>query len=197
MSDYTFNEKQIAARLARLEITGQVAFVLSCVERLLPNYRAFQREHQWGDADVLSRAISLGWEWLSGEAVPEQVLSNAGIACEQQAPDTEDFQSRTVSPALDAAMSASALMALIQTQDTDKAVETATLCRDTVDMFVQELENMPANSSDLESRIRLHPLMQAELKRQDDDLAALEAGVDPQQLATGWRSPEVSNIGLS
>ena len=46
-----------------------------------------------------------------------------------------------------------------------------------VDMYVQELENMPANAPDLESRIRLHVMMQQELERQEDDLSALEAGI--------------------
>ena len=197
MSDYTYDETQIAARLGRLDHRRQVAFALSCAERMQPNYGAFHRDHHWGDATVLRAGIDLGWRWLDGESVDADALSQIGAACEQQAPDTEEFQSRTVSPALDAAIAVSAVIALIKTREVAKAVEAASLSRDTVDMFVQELENMPPDAPNLEDRIRLHSLMQAELERQSSDLAALESGIDLGQLAAAWKAPTVSNIGLS
>ena len=192
---FSFDVNQIATRLSRLDHRRQVAFTLSCAERMQPSYRAFQREHLWGDAMVLQAAMDLGWRWLDGDSVDADILSQFGTACEEQAPDTEDFQS-LVSPALDAAIAASAVMKLIETQDVEKAVEVASLSRDTVDMFVQELDQMPANAPDLEDQIRLHPLMQTELKKQSDDLTALESGGDIRQLSAGWRSVAVSNIGL-
>lgn len=197
MTSYTFDETQLASRLERLNHRQQVAFALSCAERMHPNYGVFQREHQWGDATVLREGIDIGWRWLEGEPVTADTLSKIGAACEQQAPDTEDFQSRTVSPALDAAMAVAAVMALIESQDVEKAVEIASLSRDTVDMFVQELEKMPANAPDLEDQIRQHPLMQAELERQSNDLASIESGNDIRQLSVGWKSQAVSNIGFS
>jgi uncharacterized protein YjaG (DUF416 family) len=196
MLNYTFDESQIAMRLKALDHIHQVAFALSCAERMLPNYKAFQRENKWGKLEVLRSGIDNAWQWLDGKRIPAGELSKIGSSCEEQAPDTEDFQS-FVSPALDAALAVAAVLALIQTQDVYRAVEVVSLSRDTVDMFVQELENMPPNAPDLEERIRLHPLMQAELELQHNDLAALEAGIDLAQLSARWKSPTVSNIGLS
>ena len=197
MSNYRFDETQIASRLGQLDHRSRVAFALSCVERMLPNYRAFQREHHWGDVETILRGIECGWAWVQGTKNADINLVDIAVTCEEQAPDTEDFQSRYVSPALDAATATAALMELIRTADVAKAVEVASLSRDTVDMFVQEIESMPANSPDIEERIRLHPLMQAELERQNRDLDLLEAGANIDDLAAKWRSPAVSNIGLS
>lgn len=197
MSEYYFDETKIASRLKQLDHRSQVAFALSCVERMLPNYRAFQREHGWGNVQALIQGVEFAWKWIDGLIIPSARLSEVGAACYEQAPDTEDFQSQFVSPALDAATATTVLLDLIQTGDSAKALEIASLSRDTVDMFVQELEEMQANSPSLEEQIRLHPLMQAELERQNGDLDALEAGANIGELKLKWKSPTISNIGLS
>lgn len=197
MKEMTFDEPQLAERLRRVGHKRQVAFALSCAERLLPNFIAFQRASSWGDANVLRQSLDWAWRWLEGSAVDEEVWVRSAAACERQAPDTEEFQSGAVSPALDAAVAVTAVICLIQTADVDKAVDVAALARDTVDMFVQELENMPVADPQREDRIRLHSLMQAELTRQDSDLSRLESGVELDKLSGDWRAPKLSNIGLS
>lgn len=197
MPDYHFDEAKIASRLEQLNHPNKVAFALSCVERMLPNYRVFQREHNWGDIEEILRGIEYGWAWLDGVQNKDIDVAEITMACENQAPDTEDFDSLYVSSALDAATATAALMELVRTDDVAKAVEVAGLSRDTVDMYVQEFESMPADAPDIEERIRLHPLMQAELERQNRDLDLLEAGANFTDLAAKWRSPAVSNIGLS
>lgn len=197
MPDETYNESEIAMQLSQLDHRRQVAFALSCAERLMLNYRVFEREHKWGNFNVLREGLDFAWDWLAGIDLDLKRLSELSATCEAQAPDTEEFQSRFVSSALDAANAVVAVLALIQTEDPSKAVEVGCLSRDTVDMYVQELENMPANSLDLEERIQLHPLMQIEILRQKQDISELGMGLDLIDAAEKWKNPEVSNIGLS
>ena len=59
-------------------------------------------------------------------------------------------------------------------KDIEHALEAASLARDSVDMYVQEELNGDV-SKDLETLILEHPLMQAELARQNEDINFLQA----------------------
>ena len=197
MKNESYNEEEVGSQLRHLSRESQVAFALSCCERMFPNYHAFQQHHGWGDANVLRSGIDYGWSWLTGGGVEAgKGAEDLRNACESQAPDTEDFPSIYVSPALDAASAVTLLLDLIRDGDSTLAVDIATLSRDTVDMYVQELEQMPANSPGLEDRIRLHPLMQVEIERQYNDIEQLSLGVTPAEAKQKWRMPELGSIGL-
>ena len=193
----TFDEDDLLERLSRCDQKGLVTFALACAERLLPNYRRFSREHGWGNVQPLREALDLAWAWLDNGSIDAAVAAELCDACEAQAPNTEDFDSLYVSPALDAANAAVAVARLLVEPVVETAVEVATFARDTVDMYVQEIEGMPANSADLEERIRLHPMMQRELSDQREALEAAISGMTVQQAADRWRSPAQSNIELS
>jgi uncharacterized protein YjaG (DUF416 family) len=132
---------------------------------------------------------------LRGETEPAN-LAGLRTACNVAAPDTEDFDSLLVSPALDAANVASLLLDLLITDAVEKAAEVACLACDTVDMYVQELDEMPPGAPDLEERITLHPLMQAEIARQLEDLETLSGGWQEGELRRRWHSPMRSNIDI-
>jgi Protein of unknown function (DUF416) len=85
----------------------------------------------------------------------------------------------------------------IKDGDPASAVTVSTPSRDTVDMYVQELEQMPTSTQDLEERIRLHPLMQNEIERQYSDLEQLSLGLTTAEARRKWYMPELSNIGLN
>lgn len=191
-----FDEVSLMERLSRLEKRGWVVFSLACTERMLPNYRRFAIDHNWGDVQPLIAALDSGWTWLERGQVDEVSLQDILGACQVQAPNTEDFDSVYVSPALDAACAAEGVVRLLLESDPRFVLEIATLAVDTVDMYVQELEGMTPESSDLEERIRLHPLMQAELLNQRSILEAIDRGVSFSEAVGRWRRPDLSNIGL-
>jgi uncharacterized protein YjaG (DUF416 family) len=193
----TFDETELLKRLSDCDRKGLVIFALSCAERLLPNYLRFTHEHGWGDIRPLRKALDLAWTWLESGNIDADEVSRLRDACEEQAPNTEEFDSLYVSPALDAANAAADVARLLIEPDVETAVEIATFARDTVDMYVQELEGMPANAADLEERIRLHPMMQRELTNQREALAAAVTGIEIPLAAEQWRSPDQSNIDLS
>jgi uncharacterized protein YjaG (DUF416 family) len=193
----TFDEDELLERLSECDQKGLVTFALACAERLLPNYLKFAREHSWGDIQPLRATLDHAWAWLDNGRIDVEAAAQLRESCEEQAPNTEDFDSLYVSPALDAANAAANVARLLVEPDAETAVEVATFARDTVDMYVQELEGMPTNSADLEERIRLHPMMQRELSDQREALDAAISGTAAQEAAVRWRSPARSNIDLS
>jgi len=169
----TFDEDRLRQSLSRLDPWKRVAFMALCCERMVPNYDRFTADSGFGDSQVLRHGIDAAWSWLESNRVPDD-LGTVRARVEQQAPDTETFSSPFTSAALDAAnVVASVLDAVSQPEGAD-AVEVASLARDTVDLYVQEIENLDPNDRGLEEAIRRHPLMQAELRRQREDLAYLE-----------------------
>lgn len=192
----TFDEDLLLEQLSGCDQKGLLTFALSCAERLFPNYLRFSLEHGWGDSQHLRDALDIAWEWLHSGRLDMVAAEQLRESCEKQAPNTEDFDSLYVSPALDAANAAANVAKLLVEPNAEIAVEVATYARDTVDMYVQELEAIPANTFDLEERIRLHPMMQRELVNQREALDTALSGIAFQQAVERWRSPDKSNIDL-
>ena len=192
-----FDIEFLRVRLSRCDSAGLATFALSCAERMLPNYYRFSREQNWGDSGVLRRVLDFGWTWLGSRTMEELPTAEMQARCLEQAPNTEDFVSLYVSPALDAANAVAAVIELLREPSVDIAIEVATYGRDTVDMYVQELENMAANDPNLEEQISHHPMMQRELANQRDAIEAIQSGITPQAAANRWRAPGLSSIDLN
>ena len=194
-----FNPDDLRSKIDRLSHRGRIAFLLSCAERLTPNYAAFSKHHGWGDVDALQQALDLGWRYLSGQKVDADEVHCCLTRCETATPDTEDFESEYVSSGLDAAVCCVFVLELLLQDDLQKVVEGASLARDTVDMYIRELEPLDPQDPALEEKIFRHPLMQRELQRQRKDVELLTeielTGDDIEDLSRRWRDPPVSNIG--
>jgi uncharacterized protein len=194
-----FNPADLRTKLDRLSPRGRIVFLLSCAERLAPNYSAFSTHHGWGDAGALQQALELGWRYLFGQKVDAGEVHRCLARCEAATPDTEDFDSEYVSSGLDAIVCCAFVLELLIEDNSQKVVEGASLARDTVDMHIQEAESLHPQDPALEEKIFRHPLMQRELQRQREDLEMLTqidlAGDDIEELSRRWRDPPVSNIG--
>lgn len=200
MEESAFDPEHIRTLANKLSREGKLAFALSCSERLYPNYLAFASQSGWGQPQVIRHSLDFGWRVLEGVPVDIDELVRLRRIVREAAPETGDFDSMLVSPALDAASVAELLLNIIEADNADDVVQIAALCRDTVDMYVQELENMSPAAPDIEERILKHPLMQQELRRQNNDINELSAlSSSPELIATfaeRWRWPARSNIGI-
>jgi uncharacterized protein YjaG (DUF416 family) len=170
-----FDEKALLSSLKDLGFPRSVAFAASCCERMLPNYIAFKRQERWGDASPLQEALDLIWSCLTANRTSRSQVRRLLKAIDKVTPDTEDFETILVSSALDACTGLSRTLSCILRPDLEKVVEVATFARDTVDMYVQELEEIEPNAADLEARVLRHPLLQRELRKQQHDLIQLRA----------------------
>ncbi len=193
-----FTEGSVRQALNDLSDKGRLAFALSCAERLWPNYLAFKREAGWGDPVALRRALDLAWASLDGAEPSASSIALARKQVREAEPETEDFDTILVSSALDAAASAGLVLQVLEAADPAAVVEIASLCRDTVAMFVQDREHIAAAAANLEDQIYDHRLMQAEMQRQHDDLAELASFSGTQrevaELRAKWRTPEKGSI---
>ena len=169
-----FDRDFLAKELSTLPKTHRLAFTASCAERLFPNYVAFSRETNWGDAKVLREALDEVWKILSRQVVEKERIAKLMALCDQITPDTEVFDSIYASLALDAANAVYTMLMCVTDCTVQKAVEVASYVRDTVDMYVQELEDLDYNDPHFEKKILQHPLMAKELKKQRGDLSVLK-----------------------
>ena len=189
-----YDEDDVRSRLSGLDHKCLVLFGLFVAERLLPNYLLFSKEQSWGDLDTLRAGLDIVWSWLETQQADDAEVESMIEQCESLAPDPGEFDSLYVSAALDAAIATKNALQLVVDGDIELAVENGSFGRDTVDLYVQEIERMPPNTSDLEERIRLHPLMQREINAQFGAIQAIAAGVSVVEAKHQWRSSQKSNL---
>ncbi|MFN8583033.1 MAG: DUF416 family protein [Gemmatimonadaceae bacterium] len=159
--------------LGSLPALGQLAFMLACGERMVPNYSAFCTEQEWGSDTALRQALEIGWSVVAGNLVARSRVQECLHNCDAAAPDTEDFRSELVSAALDAANACALVLEAVLEPSIERAIEVATLACDTVFMFAKGAQRATVGSSSLEHRTADHPLVQQELQREKEDLAVL------------------------
>jgi uncharacterized protein YjaG (DUF416 family) len=119
---------------------------------MYPNYLIFVQDSGWGDPTVLRKALDLAWLVLGEEHsmrdVPELIR-----ACEEAAPDTEDFASEFTSAALDAALSTASLVEILERFDIQKAIEISQQAFDTVYMYVDRSITTDADDNAILGRV--------------------------------------------
>jgi uncharacterized protein YjaG (DUF416 family) len=203
MADFTYNKEEVQRRLEALPNTSCVAFGLSCCERMFRNYIACKEKIKWGDANPLQKALDELWKCVEGQTLNESNIRQITEACEAVAPNSDDFSELLTTPAQDACFSICCVLEYVLSGDRERIAQASSFAIDTLDLYVSEmLDGFPnairavPYSREREERIRLHPLMQRELARQNADLELLATNPDLAALKTQWRNPAKSNIGL-
>jgi hypothetical protein len=193
----TFNDQQTRKMLSTLQVHQQLAFGAACCERMLPNYEAFMQEAGWGDVSPLRRALDSVWEACEARPRHRRELRDLLSQCEKCAPNSEDFIFLYVSSAQDAAFAICALLDFLLDGDLNRIVSVPQMSTDSVDLIVQERENMDPRDPFRESKILEHPLMQQELVRQRRDIAeasTIEIGDKAGLLTLRSRARSESNL---
>ena len=149
---------------------ASLAFVLSVVERMVPNYEVFASRNNFTPSDDLNRALRRGWDRLAGVPVAQEDLSQLLELLERALPDTEDYQDVLVSSALSAAGAACALVDLLMGRDRAEVVsEVSTLAMDTVDIYSSPMVDSPTLVlGEDEAALAARPLVRREASRQSD-----------------------------
>jgi len=163
----------------------------------------FSRQAGWGDPKVLRESLDMAWEIVGGERPNMDTLVEFERKCQQATPDLDAFSSSDIDVACAAAQEAAFMVTLLLQfcRDTNPvhAVRISRFAYDTIDMYVQVREGLNPNDCQLEDKIDQHPITQAELSLQRDDLLTLmkiQTITDLRQFVKHAIVPATSNIGL-
>jgi len=167
-----FDKNQLEPLVGKMSRGQKLLFMLSCCERLFPNYSFFQKKHNWGEPETLRMILDYLWESFKGGCDIDTV-KELTEQCNRIVPDSEDFDTIDVSSAMDAGCSVLSVLSFLLSESIERILDVAVLSYDTVDMYVQELEKMSPNDPGLERKIFEHRFVQQELKRQREDVEFL------------------------
>jgi uncharacterized protein YjaG (DUF416 family) len=170
-----FDPESLLADLERLGWRHRVAFAAACCERLLPNYAAFVQEAGWGDTQILRTAIDYIWDVVAdAHPADDSEVRRLIESCDRIIPDTQDHDTISVSAALDAGSAVIETLQTLLDGNPRRIVDVASFCRDTVDMYIQDRDDLDYNTdASFEAKILEDPLMKRELERQSAILSEL------------------------
>ncbi|WP_163411610.1 DUF416 family protein [Flavobacterium ajazii] len=155
----------IRQKLDVLNGDKKLAFSLLICERLLPNYVFFSKKYNYGNPIELNNIILVLYKDLLEKNKGYNIDEYIDVV-ENITPDTEDYSTILVSFALDACTSILSTLYFLKDSDVENIIDVATYARDTVDMFIQERDDLNVNNSELELLIEQDSFMQIEKKRQ-------------------------------
>ncbi len=179
----------------------RVAFGISCCERMFGNYVECKRRIKWGDERPLRQALDALWNHIECQKIDKQSAERFTSSCETVAPNSDDFSELLTTPAQDTCFAICAMFDYVLTGELKRIAQVSSFGVDTVDLYVQELidgfrsePRIVPNNPNRERQIRLHPLMQRELARQNADLELLATHPNVSILKSKWRAPEKSSL---
>lgn len=171
---------------------------------MLPNYVACKARIHWGDERPLRKALDELGKFVEGEDAPRLAAKQMYDACEAVAPNSDGFSELLTTSAQDACFSICCVLEYIQNCNPERIALTSSYSIDTLDLYISALldgfskaPKVIFNIAEREDQIRVHPLMQRELARQDADLKLLASNPELKVLNFQWRAPKKSNLDLS
>ncbi|WP_166425374.1 YjaG family protein [Paraglaciecola sp. 20A4] len=189
------NKLTIFQQVRELESWQAVAFSAALLERMLPNYQLFCEATEFADPSQYRNSLNVIWEWL---AHPKTKINLAAQLekVESTVPDPNDFDSIGVYPAIDTAMSMSAIILLLMEEDLQGAVVVSKLAQGTVEAFIEATSEIELSDEE----IKQHPLMQWEIETQRELLTLLASSPKNAQTCKDLREIAIgegmSNIGI-
>lgn len=180
-------------RVRALEGWQAVALSAALLERMLPNYQLFCDVTEFADPKVCRSCLDLVWESI---VAPKSKINFALQLekVEEATPDTADFDTYGVYPAIDAAIGLAAVVNLILKEDLQGAVVVSKLSQGSVEAYL-----LSSGEAD-DDTVKQHPLMEFEVAVQNELLDCVEQGKNPQQTCQQLKAialeEGISNIGL-
>jgi hypothetical protein len=167
-------KEEVKSKLVAIPDKGKVLFAILICERLYPNYVAFQKINNWGDHSILQEGIALIRQYLIKEDLFDvDEITNVIESINEITPSTEDFSGIITSFALDACTAVLDTLEFLVDKNPEHIADVATYARDTVDMYIQEKDDLNANDPMIEEKIAKDPFMVKEKSIQRELLKKL------------------------
>jgi uncharacterized protein len=172
-----------------------VAYAATLLERMLPNYTLFCEITEFADPSLYRNSLDAIWDWLASPKAKINFTAQLEKV-ELAVPDAADFDHFGVFPAIDVAMSMTAIILLIQGEDAQGAVVVSKLSQGGVEAFIEAT----ASGEISDAEIKTHPLMQFEIETQQELLILIKKlphnASTCKTLKAFALEPGISNIGL-
>jgi uncharacterized protein YjaG (DUF416 family) len=186
--------------LSQLPVAFRVIFATSCAERLMPAYRLFHTEIGGGDPVAMSRALEDLWANPVLPEVHEEVYEQQLEKIMGLIPQDDEIGASWSEQAIYAQDSGTSLAYALRARLTGEPQEAAWAARvayAALDNFVIIREDIDTNKPGGEQRLISHPIVQAELRRQQRDLDELlnSSGQDVQEIALRFRDRARAEAG--
>lgn len=150
----------LSKNMSNLTSQQLALFAALVCERLYSNYLFFSLEEKWGDIDVLDESLMVVYYYIKNDAINIKEINKLIRNIENISPDLDEF-SDSASYALDCCSAFEELLTFIIDKNTDHIKNVSVIATDSVDMFIQELENFIVDEK-TENEIINHKSMLAE-----------------------------------
>lgn len=188
MQHLAYDEASNVRLLEQLATPLRAAFALLCALRILPRYRRFHSATGRGDPVALEAIAERLWEDLGGDKMSDDELKRAAERCLALVPSEEDGWDEATQPfAEDAAAAVAYAVRARLTGDPQEAAWAGRRVYESIDRYVVATTGLSLDDPDDELTVLSHPLVQAELARQQRDLKDL----------AGLTSSDASHLALS
>jgi len=138
----TFEEK-IKEKLLLLPSKAKLLFASLLCERLQPHYIAFEENYKWGDKELFENALTLLYGFIiNNDSASDDEIKELIVNIDLNTPDMEDFGSALSSFALNACTSVNSALNYILDSNVNHVMDIISYTLDTLDMYIQEKENM-------------------------------------------------------
>ncbi len=189
------NKLSTFQQVRELNLWQGVAFSVTMIERMYPNYQLFCEVTEHQGAEQFRKTLNTLWTWL-GASKSKVNFAVQLEKIESETPDASEYDNFGVYPAIDTAISMACLINLIQGEDDTGAVIVSKLSQGSVEAFIEASSAEPMSKDEVKD----HPLMQWEIAFQQELVAFIStATITPDtiaQLKTMAVSEGISNIGL-
>lgn len=166
MDEYSLEIKKL---LQPLSFEQKLAFCALTAEKLLHNYSYFSQQFKWGSPEILQKALLVIFQSISNKNLFSKLEIQEFIDnVDSITPDTEDFDTILVSFALDGCTSVLSSLYYLQDQENEHTIDVAIYARDTVHMYLQEIDDLDMTNEYSEQKIENNLLMKLEKYRQKE-----------------------------
>ena len=177
MTALLFDETELSRKIEQLSIKGRAAFAAACAERMLPSFAKFVTRTARGKPDALRDVLTRLWNDLVRDPMSDAEVDAQIAACMDLIPNENGGPWVQEQAAAEDAASALAYALRCRRSGLAKdAAWAARRCYEALDNYVINHEAIDTSIPGEEARVRSHPLVQAELGRQQRDLNELLCG---------------------
>jgi uncharacterized protein YjaG (DUF416 family) len=176
MQHLLYDEAANVRRLAQLPAPLRVAFALLSGMRILPRYRCFHAATGRGDPASLEAIAERLWGDVLGDRMSNDEIKSTADSCLALVPSEEDGWDEATQPfAEDAAAAVAYAVRSRLTGEPQEGAWAARRAYETVERYVVATTGLSLDDPEDELTVLSHPLVQAELARQQRDLEDLTA----------------------